>query len=151
MAVKNISRHALRIKNIEIIYKHELLDIPYNLEAIINEFQINFEQKLFFIKVKNSVVFVKKILQKLLNEDWPWQRLSPLIRAILINACVELYSIQPKIVINEAVIITKEYFGQPSKSYKTSNDELLYQFVNAILENFYKAVIVLDSESRNAN
>ncbi|TDV23038.1 N utilization substance protein B [Mycoplasmopsis mustelae] len=151
MQKKNIlSRRNNRLKNIAVIYKRELLEIDYDIVELTKEFNLNQEQIEHLLIVIKWDKFNKTILSKLLNENWSLDRLSPLIKAIILNACVEFWNIEPKIVINEAIEITKDYFGKPNELISgKSNDENLYQFVNGVLENFYKLLIKFESESKN--
>lgn len=88
----------------------------------------------------------------LLDHDWKWERISPLVRAILLNGASEMFYIEPKIVINEAIEITKSFFV-PEPIYndkeKIVNEHNLkqYRFVNAILQNYYKLLVSLENKA----
>ncbi|UWV78352.1 hypothetical protein NWE59_05655 [Mycoplasmopsis felis] len=59
--------------------------------------------------------------------------------------------IKSRIVINEAIEITKYYFGKPNELENAKqNEEKYYKFVNGVLENFYKAIISIEAKTINA-
>lgn len=141
------TRTQSRIEVINVIYQHELLERSLNIEQIfenhpeLDQYQIQLLQK-----IANNYQFLKSTLIKLFNTNWQWERVSPLVRAILINAAAEMFSIQPKIVINEAVNITKLFLGN-DKDEPNSKAAKLYKFVNAILENYYKLLVKLEVDA----
>ena len=65
---------------------------------------------------------LKKIIIAALSADWEWERLQPLVRAILLYGTYELFLNNPKIVINEMINITKIYI--PGTVYKLVNKVL---------------------------
>ncbi|MCU4706334.1 transcription antitermination factor NusB [Mycoplasma sp. CSL7503-lung] len=142
---KNKTRRELRIEVISVLYKYELLGEKISLEEIKQEFNLNNEQLKTLRRIENSYIFSKNIFNRLLNENWSWNRIDPLIRAILINAASEFKIIQPKIVFNEAIEITKMYYpledGEQNKDKKN--------LVNGILENFYKAILLIENKTKN--
>lgn len=142
----------MRIQRIEIIseiYTTQLLDEKLSYKQIAeNNPELNSEQILKLSQIEKRLDFIQRIFLKLINNDWPWERMSPLIRAILINAANEFWYLEPKIVINEAVEITKMFFGTPEEDGRETIENRLYKYVNALLQNFYKILLKLESESR---
>ena len=86
----------------------------------------NFEVQTLTI-IQNKYVLFKNLIIKALNNAWIWERLQPLIRAILLYGLYELFINEPKVVINEMVNITKIY---------TIGDE--YKLVNKVLDTLLK-------------
>ncbi|VEU59006.1 transcription antitermination protein NusB [Mycoplasmopsis gallinacea] len=141
------TRTQSRIEVINVIYQHELLERSLNIEQIFeNHSELDQCQIQLLQKIANNYQFLKSTLIKLFNTNWQWERVSPLVRAILINAAAEMFSIQPKIVINEAVNITKLFLGN-DKDEPNSKAAKLYKFVNAILENYYKLLVKLEVDA----
>ncbi|ADE19556.1 transcription antitermination protein NusB [Mycoplasma crocodyli] len=139
MEVKK-SRRQNREEVIQVLYRFELFNEKIDAAIAFQEFSfLSNEQVKFIEKIDNNYDFLKSIIAKFLNQNWAWLRIPPLIKAILINASAELFTIPPRIVINEAVEITKDYFCM------TPDDDKYYKFVNAILQNVYKAIVALES------
>ncbi|WP_029513830.1 transcription antitermination factor NusB [Mycoplasmopsis primatum] len=131
-------RREFRTGIINIIYKYELLALTLNPSVIFeNESDLNSDQFNQLELIAKNYDYYKKIIIKFLNNN-NWDKISPLIRAILINASHELMTIDPKIVINEAIEITKSFFDTEAN---------LYKFVNAILENIYKYYVINEAIS----
>ncbi|EIE39351.1 transcription antitermination factor NusB [Mycoplasmopsis canis] len=148
----NKKKKPMRIQRIEVIseiYTTQLLDEKLSYKQIAeNNPELNSEQILKLSQIEKKLDFIQRIFLKLINNDWPWERMSPLIRAILINAANEFWYLEPKIVINEAVEITKMFFGTPEEDGRETIENRLYKYVNALLQNFYKILLKLESESR---
>ncbi|QGZ97879.1 transcription antitermination protein NusB [Mycoplasma sp. NEAQ87857] len=144
------TRRQIRIEIIQILYKFELLETPIDLKTIMDEFPyINDEQLLTIKKIAKNYDFLKKTISKFMNRDWSWDRVSPLIRGILLNSANELFFLPPRIVINEALEITKTYFPKANLSEEELKkdrefDHIQYRFVNGILENYYKLLVHLE-------
>ena len=116
-----------RVKIITYIYKFELFDEKVNVNEIFNNNDLNnFEVQTLTI-IQNKYVLFKNLIIKALNNAWIWERLQPLIRAILLYGLYELFINEPKVVINEMVNITKIY---------TIGDE--YKLVNKVLDTLLK-------------
>lgn len=116
-----------RVKIITYIYQFELFDEKVNVNEIFNNNDLNnFEVQTLTI-IQNKYVLFKNLIIKALNNAWIWQRLQPLIRAILLYGLYELFINEPKVVINEMVNITKIY---------TIGDE--YKLVNKVLDTLLK-------------
>lgn len=116
-----------RVKIITYIYQFELFDEKVNVNEIFNNNDLNnFEVQTLTI-IQNKYVLFKNLIIKALNNAWIWERLQPLIRAILLYGLYELFINEPKVVINEMVNITKIY---------TIGDE--YKLVNKVLDTLLK-------------
>ena len=116
-----------RVKIITYIYQFELFDEKVNVNEIFNNNDLNnFEVQTLTI-IQNKYVLFKNLIIKALNNAWIWERLQPLIRAILLYGLYELFINDPKVVINEMVNITKIY---------TIGDE--YKLVNKVLDTLLK-------------
>jgi transcription antitermination protein NusB len=122
-------RHKLRIQLVTYLYQHLLLD--KSIAAIIvdealeptNEDQIYLLNNLYNI-IENKAEYVQFITEHL-NQDWKYERLLAIDKAILLCAISE-YAIDEAaraIVINEAVEIAKVYSSEDS-----------YAFINGILD-----------------
>lgn len=116
-----------RVKIITYIYQFELFDEKVNVNEIFSNNDLNnFEVQTLTI-IQNKYVLFKNLIIKALNNAWIWERLQPLIRAILLYGVYELFINEPKVVINEMVNITKIY---------TIGDE--YKLVNKVLDTLLK-------------
>lgn len=116
-----------RVKIITYIYQFELFDEKVNVNEIFSNNDLNnFEVQTLTI-IQNKYVLFKNLIIKALNNAWIWERLQPLIRAILLYGLYELFINEPKVVINEMVNITKIY---------TIGDE--YKLVNKVLDTLLK-------------
>lgn len=120
-------RRCQRMKNVEIIYKYELLEELVDVDKIFSSENINKDQlKLLSSIQKNYKSFISTA-KLFLDEDWTWMRIPPLTRAIILCASVELWTLDKGIVINEYVDITKDFI--PDETYK---------FINKILDKIEK-------------
>ncbi len=116
-----------RVKIITYIYQFELFDEKVNVNEIFSNNDLNnFEVQTLTI-IQNKYVLFKNLIIKALNNAWIWERLQPLIRAILLYGLYELFINEPNVVINEMVNITKIY---------TIGDE--YKLVNKVLDTLLK-------------
>lgn len=116
-----------RVKIITYIYQFELFDEKVNVNEIFSNNDLNnFEVQTLTI-IQNKYDLFKNLIIKALNNAWIWERLQPLIRAILLYGLYELFITEPKVVINEMVNITKIY---------TIGDE--YKLVNKVLDTLLK-------------
>ncbi|WP_036452821.1 transcription antitermination protein NusB [Mycoplasma buteonis] len=144
----NKTRREKRVEIIQVIYKYELLNQKIVLQEVFDEFHyLDKEQLIAIDKIAKNYDFLKKTISKFINKNWEWNRISPIIRAILLNGGSELFTLQPKIVINEAIEITKMYFLKPENSANKESkayDDWQYKFVNGVLENYYKMLLKLE-------
>lgn len=116
-----------RVKIITYIYQFELFDEKVNVNEIFNNNDLNNFEVQTLTVIQNKYVLFKNLIIKALNNAWIWERLQPLIRAILLYGLYELFINEPKVVINEMVNITKIY---------TIGDE--YKLVNKVLDTLLK-------------
>ncbi|MCU9935680.1 antitermination protein NusB [Mycoplasmopsis cynos] len=146
---KHKSMRTQRVEIINEIYRTELLEEHFDYQQIIiDNIELTSLQISRLNEIQQRYEFIKKIYGKLINKDWTWDRISPLIRAILINAANEFWSVETKIVINEAIEITKMFFGSPELDEIETIDNRLYRFVNALLQNFYKTLLHLEMSTK---
>lgn len=120
-----------RIEIISVLYAHELLNENFNINSF---FTTNEDISVRAFEKANNILkkysFFKQTISFFLKPGWSWDRLFPILRSILLLASYELIEIpQPRIVINEAIEITKEFVGVETNEWK---------MINAILENIYK-------------
>ena len=138
-------RRMMRIMVVMVVYNYELLNKKIDTKEIfesdifneyfdykklkIKNYQEIMKEQLQIISLieKNYEVF-KKTICNFVREDWSWERMAPLIRAILLCASVELWKLDIPIVANEYVEITKEFVP----------DDESYKFVNIIIEKIGK-------------
>lgn len=126
-----------RVKIITYIYQYELFDEKVNVNEIFSNNDLNnFEVQTLTI-IQNKYVLFKNLIIKALNNAWIWERLQPLIRAILLYGLYELFINEPKVVINEMVNITKIY---------TIGDE--YKLVNKVLDTLLKTNQILSETKK---
>ena len=80
----------------------------------------------------NNFSEIKKIIVSNLNENWNWDRVSEIDLSIIISAYseYELTKIDRKIIIDQAVVTSKNY-----------SDEKSYKFINFILDRMLKAKV----------
>ena len=116
-----------RVKIITYIYQFELFDEKVNVNEIFSNDDLNNFEVQTLTVIQNKYVLFKNLIIKALNNAWIWERLQPLIRAILLYGLYELFINEPKVVINEMVNITKIY---------TIGDE--YKLVNKVLDTLLK-------------
>lgn len=116
-----------RVKIITYIYQFELFDEKVNVNEIFSNNDLNNFEVQTLTVIQNKYVLFKNLIIKALNNAWIWERLQPLIRAILLYGLYELFINEPKVVINEMVNITKIY---------TIGDE--YKLVNKVLDTLLK-------------
>ncbi|UVD81947.1 transcription antitermination protein NusB [Mycoplasma iguanae] len=118
-------------KVIAIIYMFEVQNIENNfdLENIWEDFQLTELEIKDISLIKKHYFFFRKNIEKLLKPGWNWKRISPLIRASLIEGSLQLFVTNKSLIINEIVAIVKEY---------TLEGENEYKFVNWILDELSK-------------
>ena len=122
-----INSFSKRLKIITYIYQFELFDEKVNVNEIFSNNDLNNFEVQTLTVIQNKYVLFKNLIIKALNNAWIWERLQPLIRAILLYGLYELFINEPKVVINEMVNITKIY---------TIGDE--YKLVNKVLDTLLK-------------
>ncbi|VEU75990.1 transcription antitermination factor NusB [Mycoplasmopsis columboralis] len=151
------SRRRSRVEIIQVLYKYELLNEEIDLLDIFENYDFLDEAQMRKIKsIAKNYAFIKKSLSSLTNQSWHWERIAPLTRAILVNGASECFYLQPKIVLNEAVEITKMFYSSVEITNEegivvNKHDSKQYKFVNAILQNFYKLLVDLEARTKNEN
>ncbi|MBZ4195116.1 transcription antitermination factor NusB [Mycoplasma tauri] len=127
-------RRKFRTEIINVIYRYELIKAEISINEVFElNNEIDAEQLDQIEKIAKNYEYYKRTISSFFNKNINWDKVSPLIRAILINATHELLTISPRIVINEAIEITKIYFDTEAN---------LYKMVNAILQNIYKHFVI---------
>lgn len=122
-----IVRHKLREQAMTCLYQYFLLNRDIR-EIVYDNLDTNeidpFLYTITMDAVKYKDVYIEKINAQL-REDWSFERLGYVEKAILLIACCELdLETAPKpIVINEAVTLAKKYCGDDT-----------YKLINGVLD-----------------
>lgn len=111
-----------RTEIINTIYKYELFDQKVDSKQIFEGDNLDDNAIKIIEQIEAKYDSLKKIIIAALSADWEWERLQPLVRAILLYGTYELFLNNPKIVINEMINITKIYI--PGTVYKLVNKVL---------------------------
>ena len=111
-----------RTEIINTIYKYELFDQKVDSKQIFEDDNLVDNAIKIIEQIEAKYDSLKKIIIAALSADWEWERLQPLVRAILLYGTYELFLNNPKIVINEMINITKIYI--PGTVYKLVNKVL---------------------------
>lgn len=111
-----------RTEIINTIYKYELFDQKVDSKQIFEDDNLDDNAIKIIEQIEAKYDSLKKIIIAALSADWEWERLQPLVRAILLYGTYELFLNNPKIVINEMINITKIYI--PGTVYKLVNKAL---------------------------
>lgn len=111
-----------RTEIINTIYKYELFDQKVDSKEIFEDNNLDDNAIKIIEQIEAKYDSLKKIIIAALSADWEWERLQPLVRAILLYGTYELFLNNPKIVINEMINITKIYI--PGTVYKLVNKAL---------------------------
>lgn len=111
-----------RTEIINTIYKYELFDQKVDSKQIFEDDNLDDNAIKIIEQIEAKYDSLKKIIIAALSTDWEWERLQPLVRAILLYGTYELFLNNPKIVINEMINITKIYI--PGTVYKLVNKVL---------------------------
>lgn len=148
-------RRQTRMISVMILYRFELFQIQPTEVAVfeIEDFDdlFNYQQmfkikpraiwqqqvQVFSVLSKNYRQF-RLLIQSFIRTDWSWSRLSPIIRSILLLACVELQQLDLGIVANEYIEIAKDFIPD-SDSYKFIN-RVIQQIDNLYHEQRIKAL-----------
>lgn len=119
-----MSKLEKRAAIINYIYKFELMGSKFSaVDAFESgEFDAK-DMKVIEALEKNYDKFTRTVKQ-FVKENWSWERIAPLERAILIYGAFELIINEKALVINELVTIAQGYI--PGDAYK---------FINGVLEN----------------
>ena len=111
-----------RTEIINTIYKYELFDQKVDSKQIFEDDNLDDNAIKIIEQIEAKYDSLKKIIIAALSANWEWERLQPLVRAILLYGTYELFLNNPKIVINEMINITKIYI--PGTVYKLVNKAL---------------------------
>ncbi|WP_412031427.1 transcription antitermination factor NusB [Metamycoplasma buccale] len=116
---------------INYIYQSELEgNSKINVTEIFRNNDLNKHTLKILTIIEEKYDFLKKIICSTFNEDWTWERVLPLLRAILIYGSFELIFNKKEVVINELVNITKIFM--PGDYYKFVNKSL--DLISKIIE-----------------
>ena len=111
-----------RTEIINTIYKYELFDQKVDSKEIFEDDNLDDNAIKIIEQIEAKYDSLKKIIIAALSADWEWERLQPLVRAILLYGTYELFLNNPKIVISAMINITKIYI--PGTVYKLVNKVL---------------------------
>ncbi|MGX9339535.1 transcription antitermination factor NusB [Mycoplasma sp. 332] len=127
-----VKKYNYRKNIIFYLYQSELFSVHLDTSVIVNNplNEINPCEIQALQIIESKYETLKKIIEKFILETWEWERISPLIRAILIFGVYELTYNDSSVVIYELVNITK--------LFSPGND---YKFVNKILDKISKQII----------
>ena len=122
-----VSSHELREKAMTCLYQHFLLNKDIKETVFENNDSNEIDPFLYTVTI-DAIKYEEDYIQMIneaLREDWTFERLGYVEKAILIMAACELdMEIAPKpIVINEAVTLAKKYC-----------DEETYKLINGVLD-----------------
>lgn len=128
--MSQLKRRDLRIAVMQVLYAHEISKDPIDkvkkdlLPEIGEEESSEFVNQLIDLVLKNEVLLDKMILEKVVN--WELERMALIDKIVLRMGVTELLyfpEIPPKVSINEAIDISKDYCTRNSG-----------KFVNGILD-----------------
>ncbi|MGX9340390.1 transcription antitermination factor NusB [Mycoplasma sp. 128] len=126
---KKVAFNELMIKKrmvfITLIYQSQLFNKPLNSEYIFENSAFSDSQMKVIELLEKNIPTIQKIIQFYLLDNWTWDRIPALARAILIYGVFEMRKNDPKIVIDTMINIAKIY-------------NVNYKFVNAILDKINK-------------
>lgn len=100
-------------------------NIEFYIDYNINEFQSHHANRRFISLLAHETILHKNKTDALINQftkEWPVERLTIIDRNILRMALYELFysqptRIPPKVAVNEAVELAKEYSGESSQKF----------------------------------
>lgn len=126
-----MTQHQKRVNIVEILYQYFLQQkTAQEFEEYLLSNQITNENQIQTIKeilwYQDSLV---KEIEKYLKSSWSFKNLKPIEKAILILATYEILhtNTQKAIIINEAIIISKQYC-----------DKNTYKYINGVLDKINK-------------
>jgi transcription antitermination protein NusB len=124
-----MTRHQLRIQLVTYLYQHLLLDKSIANIIVDEALREGTEESDYLLNnlynlIENEAMYAQ-FIQEHLSEEWNYERILALDRAILLAAISEfaLDEAARSIIINEAVEIAKVYSNEDS-----------YAFINAVLD-----------------
>ncbi|HRE40464.1 MAG TPA: transcription antitermination factor NusB [Ignavibacteria bacterium] len=127
-----IKRRDLRVKILQILYAYEMSGDPINkIKKDIVGSELDSENNLFFDTLISNIINNGKSLDDIISakcDNWELERISVIDKLVLKIGMAEILympEIPPKVSINEAIDIAKEYCTRNSG-----------KFVNGILDSF---------------
>ncbi len=122
-----VSRHELREKAMTCLYQHFLLNKDIKEVVYDNNHTNEIDPFLYTITI-DAIKYEKdyiEMINRALRDDWSFERLGYVEKAILIMAACEIdMEVAPKaIVINEAITLAKKYC-----------DDETYKLINGVLD-----------------
>ncbi|MEO0097834.1 MAG: transcription antitermination factor NusB [candidate division WOR-3 bacterium] len=133
--MKEPIRRKARKTALTILYINDLMGFPLDevVKEVLEKIKLNEKNLEFLDKLISKIKDNKKIIDEIIKEhliNWELERLSYIDRAILrIATCELLYfdDIPPKVSINEAIELAKEFSDEDAK-----------RFINGVLDAIYK-------------
>lgn len=134
-------RRQMRMAMVMLVYQfelnQELISVQTLFEsdaaAVLFDYQHSFgphHQRMYQEQLRLLQVLAKNylnlraLIMRFVRADWTWMRMSPLVRALLLCACVELKRLDLGIVANEYVAMAKDFIPASSD----------YRFVNIVID-----------------
>ena len=138
-------RRQMRMILVMFVYKFEINNEKVSTKQIFeeNDLELFFDYKFLFKNqaqkiyqeqmqifqfIENHYDKIQLIIKQFIREDWTWSRINPLIRSLLICACVELRKLDLGIVTNEYVEMAKDFLPDTDD----------YKFINIVIESIEK-------------
>ncbi|RMA78494.1 N utilization substance protein B [Metamycoplasma subdolum] len=118
-----IRRYEKRTKFIFWIYQSELLEESLNASKLFDEVFLDQREYFAVKKIEKNYPIYKKLISSVLNPGWTYERVQPLLRAIMIYGIFEFSFNKKNVVINEMINITKIFVPG-----------IYYKFLNKILD-----------------
>ncbi len=146
------TRHLIRTVILQSLYEwdfyHQAKDLTQILERNLNEFAPGIDEPEFAWKILKRLVDHRKEIDAIITKaapEWPLEKIAPLDRNILRVGLVELLyadpnEVPPKVAINEAIEMAKNY-GGPNSS----------RFVNGVLGTVYRELKTSDEQKLRAS
>ena len=149
-------RRSMRIMMVMVLYEQELFNQKISMKDIFesDKFHELFNYKKLLTKHKDEVYkeqlsimsvieknydIFKKIIIQYIRDDWSWNRINPVARAILLCASAELWKHDVALIANEYVEISKDLIP----------DNETYKFINIIIERIGKQYNEFKNSKRN--
>jgi N utilization substance protein B len=144
MATRHISRSIVMQSLYEWDFGKEVKEFMELVHKNTDEFGAGLEEKDFIFELAEGVIEKREILDKIITKtapEWPFNQINILDRNILRIGVYELLfedpeAVPPKVAINEAIELAKNYGGENSR-----------KFVNGVLGTVYKELKNTKSES----
>ncbi|ACF07105.1 transcription termination factor [Metamycoplasma arthritidis] len=124
-----LKKYNERVKLITFIYQSELFEEKIDVNYLFEHFDLSKRELDSLTIISEKYDLFQSIAKRSILEQWTWQRIQPLARAIIIYGIFELFFNSPKVVINEMVNIAKSFIP----------DDSTYKFVNRTLDMIAKS------------